>query len=688
MPGQIGDLTACEKLDLSGNNISGDIPWQIENMAVVTSLNLSNNRLTSPLPDMTIMDNLIYLLLSNNDFTGSIPGAVAGIKNLILLDLSHNRFTSTIPLGFTNLKTLNTLRLNDNQMSGELPVASLMGMESLAGLFLSNNEFEEPIPGSIGELTSLAFLWLDGNALTGVPEEINNLTNLVSLYLNDNDIENLPNLIQFPALGYLHLAGNRLTFEDILPNLDAGTVVNYTAQDSVGDAEAYFVEYGKSIRFGSEVGGDGNVYEWYKDGVRIPDAAHWEYELLDATQADSGGQFIMKINNPQAPLLTLTARPITIMTLKSIFDQKTTDNSIRVAVVSIDGPVLYRTPGTTWKEFTQIGQVLPLGTVLCLGPTAVIQVIRSDNARIRLDGGTIRIGTLQKIDKNRIDLFLATGKLESQIKIREAVSSDFSVSTPIATAAVRGTYFSVQHDSITSQTTVRVSEGRVLVKDVGYGADEGSLWKQADADSIELTPWQQIAVNEAGLGTVEEITLTQLEIPEDSVVIDAGQKHWFSARGTDTNGHTLPVKVIWETDGGSIDTTGLLTAGSAGGVFTVTATEPAFGLQASRQYTVVEGPTGIKSENKGQIDGFSLAQNYPNPFNPTTTIHYALPKESHVSLNIFNLLGKQVAELVNESKTAGSYSVRFDASTLASGLYLYKIQMGGYTAVRKMVLLD
>ena len=84
---------------------------------------------------------------------------------------------------------------------------------------------------------------------------------------------------------------------------------------------------------------------------------------------------------------------------------------------------------------------------------------------------------------------------------------------------------------------------------------------------------------------------------------------------------------------------------------------------------------------------FSLEQNYPNPFNPVTIIKYSIPKESDVSLVVFNTLGEEVAVLVNESKRIGNYEVEFNAATLTSGVYFYQIQTGSFIQVRKMVLL-
>ena len=84
---------------------------------------------------------------------------------------------------------------------------------------------------------------------------------------------------------------------------------------------------------------------------------------------------------------------------------------------------------------------------------------------------------------------------------------------------------------------------------------------------------------------------------------------------------------------------------------------------------------------------FQLDQNYPNPFNPSTTISYALPKQSHVRLTVYNVLGQEIATLVDGIEEAGFKSVQFDAAHLASGVYFYRITSGSFERVRKLLLL-
>jgi photosystem II stability/assembly factor-like uncharacterized protein len=84
---------------------------------------------------------------------------------------------------------------------------------------------------------------------------------------------------------------------------------------------------------------------------------------------------------------------------------------------------------------------------------------------------------------------------------------------------------------------------------------------------------------------------------------------------------------------------------------------------------------------------FVLEQNYPNPFNPSTSIHYQLPMDSHVSLVVYDILGQEVAVLVNERKRAGRYEVNFEATGLSSGVYLYRLNAGTYSETKKLVFL-
>ena len=105
----------------------------------------------------------------------------------------------------------------------------------------------------------------------------------------------------------------------------------------------------------------------------------------------------------------------------------------------------------------------------------------------------------------------------------------------------------------------------------------------------------------------------------------------------------------------------------------------------SPQYTFTQ-PTDVKSNDK-VVRNFELHQNYPNPFNPTTVIQYSLVKAQNVSLKVYDVLGNEVAILVNEFKQAGTHEVEFNPKNLSSGIYFYKIVSGSDREIKKMLLL-
>jgi hypothetical protein len=102
----------------------------------------------------------------------------------------------------------------------------------------------------------------------------------------------------------------------------------------------------------------------------------------------------------------------------------------------------------------------------------------------------------------------------------------------------------------------------------------------------------------------------------------------------------------------------------------------------------IKTTTGVSEQPQALVPGqFSLAQNYPNPFNPSTAINYTIGAKAHVTLKVFNVIGQEVATLVNESMNPGSYSATFSASNFSSGVYFYTLTAGNFIQTNKMVLL-
>jgi hypothetical protein len=153
----------------------------------------------------------------------------------------------------------------------------------------------------------------------------------------------------------------------------------------------------------------------------------------------------------------------------------------------------------------------------------------------------------------------------------------------------------------------------------------------------------------------------------DSLMSDSTHRHWHPTGMMGWNGST------WVSLGGTMTGNTVILAST----------------QIYSAYAFIGTSSGATSVADRQVipGEFRLDQNYPNPFNPSTTIRYGVPQKSIVQLRVFNILGQQVAQLVNREEEAGSHEVRFDASGLSSGVYFYKIQAGEFTQTKRFTLL-
>ncbi|MCB0726910.1 MAG: T9SS type A sorting domain-containing protein, partial [Ignavibacteriae bacterium] len=148
--------------------------------------------------------------------------------------------------------------------------------------------------------------------------------------------------------------------------------------------------------------------------------------------------------------------------------------------------------------------------------------------------------------------------------------------------------------------------------------------------------------------------------------------------GTVTPGGSQNVEVIFNSTG--------LATGTYTGVMNVNSNDPIRPVK-SIPVKLIVGTVGIQNTTFGIPTEFSLNQNYPNPFNPTTNLEFGIPELGFVSLKIYDMLGKEVKTLINETKPAGRYRISFDGSDLASGVYYYKIQAGDFVETKRMLLL-
>ena len=199
---------------------------------------------------------------------------------------------------------------NNCGLNGTIP-PEIGNLTELKELNLSNNiNLTGNIPAEIGNLTQLEYLSISNCNLTGAIPEINNLNSINQINFNCNKITDLPIFPIFQNLTWIAFAYNKLTFEDIEPNISLNGF-NYLEQDSVNyniDTTIYFHD---TISLMTNVGGTQNIYQWYKNGNIINGATDSVYTINEISTSDSG-KYTCAITNSIVPNLTLWRRTITL----------------------------------------------------------------------------------------------------------------------------------------------------------------------------------------------------------------------------------------------------------------------------------------------------------------------------------------------------------------------------------------
>ncbi len=276
------------KVDLDYNNLNGTIPPEIGNLTSVKRVYLHDN----------------YLF-------GTIPSEIGDLAEVDYLYLSQNQLEGEIPSEFGNLKNLNDLYLRQNNLTGAIPseFANLFAMSG--GLYLDNNQLTGTIPAEFGNFKELLFLFLNDNQFEGaIPAELVNMDALRYLTIQNNCFSDLPDLSGMASLERLRVQGNRLTFDDLEPNMNIATF-SYSPQDSVGIARDTTVTEGTTLNLSANVGGMANHYQWYQDEVEITDSDSCVLSIQNVALSNSG-LYTCHIINTIVPALTLYMRAVSV----------------------------------------------------------------------------------------------------------------------------------------------------------------------------------------------------------------------------------------------------------------------------------------------------------------------------------------------------------------------------------------
>lgn len=356
---KIDSLSELEVLQFPCNKISGSIPtfqnnkklrWYVSNRNMMDGeiSNLSNlpklegfdisyNEHIGNLPNLNNNINLDYFACWDNNLKGSLPD-FSYLKKLRWFDCGANNFVDTFP-NLSNNVDLEVFWIPGNDITGQLPdlsifknlsqfsvascnyisgsIPDLTQNNTLLRFLASGNQLSGSIP-DLSNNKMLRDFYVSSNQLSGSVPDLSNNDQLEGFFCSNNKIDSIPPLI-LNSLTFkdgLRCSNNKLTFDDILPNIQYATTATfiYTPQDSIYRDTTFTRKEGESltIDLGIDAAIATNVYKWYKDGVFIDSITGSNKRTFTSIKQSDAGVWTVRVTNPGAPLLTLQSRKITI----------------------------------------------------------------------------------------------------------------------------------------------------------------------------------------------------------------------------------------------------------------------------------------------------------------------------------------------------------------------------------------
>jgi Leucine-rich repeat (LRR) protein len=402
---------------LSANPISSWYGIRLTQQGCVDQIVLNSNQLTNSIPTLSL-SNLTVLALESNLLSGNIPSLT--LPNLLSLSFAGNRLTGNIPN--LNLPNLRVLYLYDNQLIGsilDLNFPNLTGlflqnnqltgsipnftMANLGNLWLHNNQFSGTIPDfKIPKLTQLN---LSNNQLTGIMPNLN-LQAIQSFDFRKNLIDSLPKWTNLPIAPPFGISAdtNRLTFDDILPNILTG--FTYGKQDSIFRDTTITKNVGDGLNVNLGIDGalTSNLYQWYKNGVPYGAVININQLIVNNLQLTDAGIYTCKVTNALAPNLALYSRKVTVNVLSTCRNQ---DSLALVALYNA-------TNGAGWTRAWNLSQPITTWTDLMFNAQGCVEEVLLENNNL-IGTLPIELGNLASLVTLRLSNNKITGSIPTEM---------------------------------------------------------------------------------------------------------------------------------------------------------------------------------------------------------------------------------------------------------------------------------
>jgi len=749
IPPEIGNLIKLTNLDLSNNNLNGEIPIEITGLIDLNHLFLFSNELSGSIPsEIGNLQNMWYLDLRNNDLTGAIPPEIGNL-NLVGLFLNDNQLIGEIPSEIGQLSYLGSLWLNDNQLSGEIP-PEIGGLESLdTSLQLHNNQLRGLIPESICNLTDLGWFaeyqgggsenasnaYIFGNQLCppypGCIEESVGEQNTIECAGSCPDKVTIVN--QWDD-------GYHYDFTYTLGELQpvGWSPYSLTAQREIFRLTVTCQETGQSWFFDSD-----RIIDGVLIGMDYQLTANYYQLSFNVTAIDDNGDVFYQnhlidfnpggynpLNDITFPELDFTTTidysSLDIFNAHGLFEYAV--NNPQPIAYSIGH---YSTDPPFVCDETCEGSLSPDGCedsielslhegsnlmsfVLLPEDNSVSNVLTDDNilaiageGEAAMNTGTGWVGSLTNILyengywlllNNEVTLILTGPPIDPGQQYALHTGNNLISYSQLDCGSID----EVLPDDVEECIYAIAGEGvAALGTDGGWVGSLSELCPDEGYWFVNICDGITFTYNEpTGLARMQELSLSPYPYSQSSKQafyfimsvenIEIGD--WILAYSGDKvigtrqcKGGIIDVPAMG--DDGTKYTEGYMKAGIA----------PEFKVQRGGKLIDLEGYVPTWSENGFFIvshltvaqtlpETFSLQRAYPNPFNSITTVSFALPEDNNVLLEVYDINGRNISRLIDNSMKAGYHSVLWNAERYSSGVYIIRMQAGGFRSSQKLML--